>query len=54
MKKCDTHTICIASDSNLPECKCWCAECKEWREYNSYIWKKYPITTFSEYFKEVK
>lgn len=24
-----THPICVASDSGLPECACWCAECKE-------------------------
>lgn len=27
--KCSTHAICVSSDSNLPECKCWCAECKD-------------------------
>jgi hypothetical protein len=33
-KKCITniHPICISSDSNLPECLCWCAECREQRE----------------------
>jgi hypothetical protein len=24
--------ICISSDSNLPECICWCAECREQRK----------------------
>jgi hypothetical protein len=30
-KNCPTgqHPICIASDSKLAECVCWCAECKE-------------------------
>lgn len=23
-----THPTCVASDSGLPECVCWCAECK--------------------------
>lgn len=27
--RCSFHGICISSDSKLPECKCWCAECKE-------------------------
>lgn len=27
--KCSTHAICLSSDSKLPECKCWCAECKD-------------------------
>jgi hypothetical protein len=27
--RCEFHAVCISSDSNLPECKCWCAECKE-------------------------
>jgi hypothetical protein len=33
-KKCITniHPICISSDSKLPECLCWCAECKEQKE----------------------
>lgn len=33
-RKCinNTHPICISSDSNLPECICWCAECREQRE----------------------
>lgn len=26
-----THPLCISSDSGLPECACWCAECKEAR-----------------------
>lgn len=26
---CTQHAICEASDSNLPICKCWCAECHE-------------------------
>ena len=26
-----THPICVSSDSLLPECACWCAECKEAR-----------------------
>jgi hypothetical protein len=30
-KNCPTgqHPICIASDSNLANCVCWCAECRE-------------------------
>ena len=28
-KTCDQHPTCSASDSYLPVCKCWCAECKE-------------------------
>ena len=30
-KNCPTgqHPICIASDSKLANCVCWCAECKE-------------------------
>ena len=28
-KTCTQHETCISSDSNLPTCKCWCAECKE-------------------------
>ena len=24
-----SHPVCIGSDSKLPECLCWCAECKE-------------------------
>ena len=23
------NAICISSDSNLPQCICWCAECRE-------------------------
>jgi hypothetical protein len=23
------HPICTSSDSKLPECLCWCAECKD-------------------------
>ena len=26
-----THPICVASDSGLPECACWCAECQDAR-----------------------
>jgi hypothetical protein len=26
---CSQHEICFASDSKLPVCKCWCAQCKE-------------------------
>ena len=26
---CSQHKTCYASDSNLPVCKCWCAQCKE-------------------------
>lgn len=52
--KCNQHEICKASDSNLPECKCWCVECKEWQEYHAYIWNKYPVPTFEEYFKATK
>lgn len=28
MSACMTHSVCVSSDSGLPECKCWCAECK--------------------------
>jgi hypothetical protein len=28
-KTCDQHPTCSASDSYLPLCKCWCAECKD-------------------------
>jgi hypothetical protein len=30
-KNCPTgqHAICVASDSKLAECVCWCAQCKE-------------------------
>lgn len=24
-----SHDICVSSDSGLPECRCWCAECRE-------------------------
>lgn len=24
-----SHEICASSDSGLPECRCWCAECAE-------------------------
>ena len=27
--RCNFHGVCVSSDSNLAECKCWCAECKE-------------------------
>ena len=29
-KTCSQHQTCTASDSYLPICKCWCAECKEY------------------------
>ena len=29
IKTCSQHPTCSASDSSLPICKCWCAECKE-------------------------
>lgn len=28
-KTCSQHDSCVSSDSSLPMCKCWCAECKE-------------------------
>ena len=28
-KQCSQHDICEGSDSYLPMCECWCAECKE-------------------------
>ena len=28
-KTCSQHDTCVSSDSSLPMCKCWCAECKE-------------------------
>lgn len=28
-RSCSTHAVCASSDSKLPECKCWCAECKD-------------------------
>jgi hypothetical protein len=30
-KNCPTgqHPVCVASDSKLSECVCWCAQCKE-------------------------
>ena len=28
-KSCSQHPVCSASDSYLPLCKCWCAECKD-------------------------
>ena len=27
---CNQHPVCIASDSYLAICKCWCAECKDY------------------------
>ena len=29
-KTCSQHPVCSASDSYLPLCKCWCAECKDY------------------------
>ena len=29
IKTCSQHSICLASDSQLAICKCWCAECKD-------------------------
>jgi hypothetical protein len=29
-KTCSQHQTCTASDSYLPICKCWCAECKDY------------------------
>ena len=29
IKTCSQHPICLASDSQLAICKCWCAECKD-------------------------
>jgi hypothetical protein len=26
----NSHAICTSSDSKLPACVCWCAECKEY------------------------
>lgn len=26
---CEQHAVCASSDSALPECECWCAECTE-------------------------
>jgi hypothetical protein len=26
---CKQHPTCLASDSKLAICKCWCAECKD-------------------------
>ena len=28
-KTCSQHDTCSSSDSSLPICKCWCAECRE-------------------------
>jgi hypothetical protein len=25
-----SHQLCTSSDSKLPECVCWCAECKDY------------------------
>jgi hypothetical protein len=30
IKTCSQHPTCSASDSYLPLCKCWCAECKDY------------------------
>jgi hypothetical protein len=30
--RCSYHGIFVSSDSKMPECKCWCAECKENRK----------------------
>lgn len=30
--RCNFHGVCVSSDSKLPECKCWCAECKEYKQ----------------------
>lgn len=32
-----THPICVSSDSGLPECACWCAECKDVRAARQWI-----------------
>jgi hypothetical protein len=29
---CKICAVCVSSDSKLPECKCWCAECQENRQ----------------------
>jgi hypothetical protein len=29
-KSCPQHPTCVSSDSGLPECRCWCAECREY------------------------
>jgi hypothetical protein len=33
-KTCSQHDTCVSSDSSLPMCKCWCAECMEIMEDN--------------------
>jgi len=35
-----SHPVCTSSDSNLPECVCWCAECKDIMKEIAKNWKK--------------
>lgn len=38
MRWCQQHPICRASDSNLPECTCWCAQCADDRRRRALTW----------------
>jgi hypothetical protein len=43
---CTEHASCTTSDSNLPECSCWCAECHEWRDTMRPKWESEMVRSF--------